>query len=44
MTLSAAQLRAFREVGYFNLGPAFTKAELEEIRAERPFDLASLTA
>jgi len=32
MTPSAEQIRAFLDVGYFNLGPVFTKAELEEIR------------
>jgi hypothetical protein len=33
VSLSAEQVRAFREVGYFNLGPVFTAAELAEIRA-----------
>ena len=31
MTLSAEQIRAFRELGYFNLGPVFSAGELAEI-------------
>jgi hypothetical protein len=40
VSLSAEQVRAFREVGYFNLGPVFTAAELAEIRASYDSALA----
>ena len=33
MKLSPAQLGAFRDVGYFNLGPVFSAPELEVLRA-----------
>lgn len=38
MTLSPEQILAFREVGYFNLGPVFSRSELAEIRSA--YDLA----